>query len=159
MYASGSFQQVIGNITGPFQPSVSRVFMDVANALSNKAMREIKMPSSEQGRRAVARNFSRIRNLPRVVGAIECTHVAPKGPRIDEALCMNSYLRERFAEGEFGEYLLLGVYGDSGYPLESLLITPVANPMTAAEERYSRAHIRTRFVVEQTFGVLKSRFR
>lgn len=46
--------------------------MDVANALPNKAMREIKMPSSEQERRAVARNFSRIRNLPRVVGAIEC---------------------------------------------------------------------------------------
>lgn len=38
-------------------------------------------------------------------------------------------------------------------------MTPVTNPATPAEMAYNRAHIRTRVVVEQAFGVLKSRFR
>lgn len=38
-------------------------------------------------------------------------------------------------------------------------MTPFTNPRSAAEERYNRSHARTRVVVEQTFGVLKSRFR
>ena len=38
-------------------------------------------------------------------------------------------------------------------------MTPIANPASPAEERYNRSHIRTRVVVEQTFGTLKSRFR
>ena len=38
-------------------------------------------------------------------------------------------------------------------------MTPFANPANPAEERYNRSHTATRVVVEQTFGVLKSRFR
>lgn len=38
-------------------------------------------------------------------------------------------------------------------------MTPFANPANPAEERYNRSHTSTRVVVEQAFGVLKSRFR
>ena len=38
-------------------------------------------------------------------------------------------------------------------------MTPFANPRTAAEEAFNRSHKKTRVVVEQCFGVLKSRFR
>ena len=51
------------------------------------------------------------------------------------------------------------VSGDSGYPLEPNLLTPFGNPDNQPEERYNRCHSRTRAVIEQTFGTLKSRFR
>jgi len=49
--------------------------------------------------------------------------------------------------------------GDSGYPLEPWLMTPIPSPTTPREEAYNTAHIRTRNVVERSFGLLKSRFR
>jgi len=49
--------------------------------------------------------------------------------------------------------------GDSGYPLEPWLLTPVSSPSTCAEERYNMAHAMTRNVIERAFGLLKSRFR
>ncbi|KAK4322220.1 hypothetical protein Pmani_007018 [Petrolisthes manimaculis] len=74
----------------------------------------------------------------------------------DSFIWNNSRLRHRFAAGEFQDYHLLG---DSGYPLERYLLTPFANPRTRGEERYNRSHTRTRVIIEQTFGLLKSRFR
>ena len=38
-------------------------------------------------------------------------------------------------------------------------MTPVANPATPAEELYNERQTGTRVIVEQCFGVLKSRFR
>jgi len=49
--------------------------------------------------------------------------------------------------------------GDSGYPLEPWLLTPLAAPVTQAERAYNNAHSKTRAVIERCFGVLKSRFR
>ncbi|KAK3862444.1 hypothetical protein Pcinc_031697 [Petrolisthes cinctipes] len=78
------------------------------------------------------------------------------GSTHDSFIWNNSRLRARFAAGEFQDYLLLG---DSGYPLERYLLTPFANPRTRGEERYNWSHTRTRVIIEQTFGLLKSRFR
>nr|XP_054921457.1 putative nuclease HARBI1 [Dermacentor andersoni] len=71
-----------------------------------------------------------------------------------------SWLRRRFLEGHIakaGEHLL----GDSGYPLEPWLLTPVTGhpPIHTAEGRYSTAHAAMRSVVEWCIGLLKSRFR
>ena len=38
-------------------------------------------------------------------------------------------------------------------------MTPFRDPQTTGEQNYDAAHIRTRRVVERTFGILKSRFR
>jgi hypothetical protein len=49
--------------------------------------------------------------------------------------------------------------GDSGYPLNGWLITPLGNPSTPQEEIFQKAHCKTINVVERAFGVLKQRFR
>uniref|UniRef100_A0A673AUM4 Putative nuclease HARBI1 n=1 Tax=Sphaeramia orbicularis TaxID=375764 RepID=A0A673AUM4_9TELE len=74
----------------------------------------------------------------------------------DSYILRNSALFSKLRDGEFGDGWLVG---DSAYPLHPFLLTPVLNPTTAAENRYNEAHIRTRNVVERTFGILKSRFR
>ena len=49
--------------------------------------------------------------------------------------------------------------GDSGYPTVPFVLTPVRNnPVDPPSVRYNRAHVKTRNVVERTFGVVKRRF-
>jgi hypothetical protein len=62
----------------------------------------------------------------------------------------------RYVEANQGQGWLLG---DSVYPLKVRLITPLGNPSTPQEERFQKAHCKTRNVVERAFGVLKQRFR
>lgn len=50
--------------------------------------------------------------------------------------------------------------GDSGYPLQPWLLTPVQEAgENSPESRYNSAHIRARNSIEKCFGVLKARFR
>ena len=68
----------------------------------------------------------------------------------------NSGLSEMFENGIITNGWLLG---ESGYPLRPWLLTPVLNPANRHEQGFSDAHMRTRTIVERSFGVLKSRFR
>lgn len=77
------------------------------------------------------------------------------GSTHDSYIWSNCATKDKLERGELQGILL----GDSGYPLRSYLLTPVANPQTAAEERYNNAHSRGRVCVERCFGVLKNRFR
>jgi len=56
-------------------------------------------------------------------------------------------------------HLCVCIEGDSAYPLEPYLMTPLSVATTAAERAYNDAHAKTRVVIERSFGLLKSRFR
>ena len=68
-----------------------------------------------------------------------------------------SSLRNRFANNEFGDSCWL--LGDSGYSLKKWLMTPFGTPISACEKKFNLLHRKTRRVIEQAFGVLKSRWR
>ena len=48
--------------------------------------------------------------------------------------------------------------GDGGYPLREWLMTPLLDPVTAAEQGYNEAHRSCRSTIERCNGMLKRRF-
>lgn len=72
----------------------------------------------------------------------------------DSYIFNRSSVKGRFQRRELPGYLL----GDAGYPCLPYLLTPFRQPHTPGERRYNQAQIRTRNVVERTFGVLKRSF-
>ncbi|XP_046384539.1 putative nuclease HARBI1 [Ischnura elegans] len=66
--------------------------------------------------------------------------------------------REMRTVWESGERCWL--LGDSGYPHQPWLQTPILDAVEGSpEENYTKLHVRARSAVERCFGVLKSRFR
>lgn len=59
-------------------------------------------------------------------------------------------------EGRRNCYLL----GDSGYPIQPWMLTPILNALpNTPEDQYNQLHRQARNTVERGFGVLKARFR
>ena len=50
------------------------------------------------------------------------------------------------------------ILGDSGYACKSFLMTPYPRPIRDCQEKFNRAHIRTRSGIERCFGWWKKRF-
>ena len=80
-YASGSFQSVIADSMHMSQASVRWSVENVSDALSdrNPIKLRIKFPDSA-GILDTKLGFSRLANIPKVIGAVDCTHVAIKVP-------------------------------------------------------------------------------
>ncbi|XP_056425850.1 putative nuclease HARBI1 [Hyla sarda] len=98
-------------------------------------------------------------NVQIVVGPyLNIIDVVPNYPGSchDAFILRNTELYARFQHGVYGDSCLLG---DNGYRLSRWLLTPYLNPRTREEERFNRAHKRTRAMIEYTFGLLKSRCR
>ncbi|XP_058877959.1 putative nuclease HARBI1 [Acipenser ruthenus] len=101
------------------------------------------------------RDFFNIAGFPKVLGAIDCTHVQIRSCHDSFILSQSSIAR--YIEGhDMYDSLLIG---DNGYSLKKWLMTPVLSPQTAGENAYNEAHRRTRSAIESTFGMLKMRFR
>lgn len=69
---------------------------------------------------------------------------------------IKNILQQNFQNGEQNTWLL----GDSGYPQEPWLMTPILGTIpNTPEDRYNQAHARGRNHIERTNGTLKTRFR
>jgi len=73
----------------------------------------------------------------------------------DSTIFDHSYIRAKLEIGGMADGYLIG---DGGYPCRHYLLTPLIQPMTAAEKHYNAAQIKARNSIERTFGVLKRRF-
>ncbi|XP_039663782.1 putative nuclease HARBI1 [Perca fluviatilis] len=72
----------------------------------------------------------------------------------DSRVFRASTIFQRLSQGEYAGVLL----GDKGYACQPFLLTPFADPQTAAQHTYNLAHARSRARIEMAFGLLKSRF-
>ena len=69
---------------------------------------------------------------------------------------IKAHLQENFNHNDDQSWLI----GDSGYPQEPYLMTPILNPLPGSpEDRYMTTHILARNCIERCNGVLKTRFR
>ena len=75
----------------------------------------------------------------------------------DARVLRNSSLNNAFQNG-FRPFHGAVILGDSIYPTKNWLIPPQPAPHGGAEERFNRAHKKTRAVIERAFGVMKARF-
>lgn len=74
----------------------------------------------------------------------------------DQRIFENSRVYVQLTENRFGGYLL----GDGGYGIRPFMMIPLRNSgnLNHAERRYQKAHIKTRNMIERTFGAFKSKF-
>lgn len=77
------------------------------------------------------------------------------GSAHDSTIFNNSSAKRRLKNGEFGNSVIIG---DSGYAIQSYLITPLLNVETEEENLFNESLIRTRNTVERMYGILKRRF-
>ncbi|KAL6486323.1 hypothetical protein MHYP_G00057150 [Metynnis hypsauchen] len=118
----------------------------------------LKAPSEEEFAYVNRKHFHSI-NVQIICDAKMClTNVVARWPGSihDSYILTNSMVGKRLQAGRVCDGWLLG---DSGYALQTWLMTPLCNPQTDRELRYNSLHSRTRSVVERAIGQLKSRWR
>ncbi|KAJ3620693.1 hypothetical protein MTP99_004621 [Tenebrio molitor] len=79
-FASGSFLIVVGDFCGVHKSTISKVVFKVARALANLRGRYIKFPATEEEKTYAQQQFYQIARFPRVLGALDCTHIKIKSP-------------------------------------------------------------------------------
>lgn len=77
------------------------------------------------------------------------------GASHDQTIFNNSRLKMRLQRGDFSTFILVG---DSGYRNTMYLATPYSSCPTDVHHLYNESQIRTRNVIERTFGLWKRRF-
>jgi len=87
-YATGNFQQVIGDTLGVDKSTVSRVVQNVTDALLKWTDDVISWPT-EDNKRRVQEGFHSLGGFPGVIGCIDGTHVRIQAPTQDESAYVN----------------------------------------------------------------------
>lgn len=78
-YATGSFQAVVGDTANISKATVCRIIDRVSGAIAALRPQYVEMPSAQE-RPAVAAGFYNLAGFPRVIGAVDCTHIKINSP-------------------------------------------------------------------------------
>lgn len=81
-YATGSFYITMGDFSGIHKTTTGRIIKRTTQALTSLRNRYIQFPNPEEERAEIQRKFYQIARFPRVVGAIDCTHIKITSPGI-----------------------------------------------------------------------------
>ena len=87
--ATGSFQRTGGVVAGMSQSSMSRCVHQVIPAILRRMGTQFIKPTTADLRQKAISDFYEIARFPRTVGAIDCTHVALRPPRLLEHIYCN----------------------------------------------------------------------
>ncbi|XP_067625743.1 putative nuclease HARBI1 isoform X1 [Eurosta solidaginis] len=79
-YAPGSFQQIVAALSGVSKASASRAITLVSYHLVSLRPDFVKFPQTKQERLETQAAFKERANFPRVIGAMDCTHVKINSP-------------------------------------------------------------------------------
>ncbi|KAJ3665473.1 hypothetical protein Zmor_000966 [Zophobas morio] len=79
-FATGSFLIVIGDFGGVHKSTVGKAINRVTRAIANLREEYIKFPQTEEEISIVQQGFYQLARFPRVVGALDCTHIKIKSP-------------------------------------------------------------------------------
>lgn len=85
-YASGSFMRCVGDMAGLHKSTVCRIIQRVTRAIAKLRPQYINMPATDEDRLAVATDFYKISRFPKVLGAIDCTHIQILSPGMNHTL-------------------------------------------------------------------------
>eukprot|EP00102_Acyrthosiphon_pisum_P014829 XP_008185090.1 PREDICTED: putative nuclease HARBI1 [Acyrthosiphon pisum] len=141
---------VLGDHIHVHKSTVFRVIKKVSEAIAFLKPKYIQMPRSQTEIDLVQHDFFLTRNFPKVIGAIDCTHIKIQSP--------NSDIGEKFRNRKGFFSVNVQAVCDGGYACRNYMMTPLGNPTSESELRYQKAQIGTRNVIERTFGVWKRRF-
>ncbi|KAI4468036.1 hypothetical protein MML48_2g00008993 [Holotrichia oblita] len=78
-YATGAFLNTVGDIAGVHKSTASKVIRKVSHAIASLRPQYINLPEGDEIRE-VNQGFYEIASFPRVIGAIDCTHITIQSP-------------------------------------------------------------------------------
>ncbi|XP_031327365.1 putative nuclease HARBI1 [Photinus pyralis] len=79
-YACGSFQIVAGDFGGLHRTTSGQIIRRVSRAIAELSPVYIKMPDTVEEMAIIKQGFYAIARFPRVIGAIDCTHIRIQNP-------------------------------------------------------------------------------
>ncbi|KAK4881735.1 hypothetical protein RN001_005054 [Aquatica leii] len=74
-YATGNMLIAVGDFSGVHKATACRIIKRVTTAIASLAATYISMPRNDQEMRNTQMEFHRIARFPKIIGAIDCTHV------------------------------------------------------------------------------------
>ena len=88
-YATGTFQDVVGELIGVDQSTVSRTVTRVTDTFSTQIGQYVRLPNPREAQDSKVK-FYQMQHMPNVVGCIDGTHVRIQAPPANEHEYVNS---------------------------------------------------------------------